>query len=70
MWKDQSELAKPMWILMPHVISLQKIFLAEELLNDYVNHITGHMIVRQFLSGTFPCLLSGFINKEFMTARM
>lgn len=70
MWKDLSELAKPMWILMPHVISLQKIFLAEELLNDYVNTVTCYMIVRQFLSDTSPCLLNGFISKEFMTARM
>lgn len=71
MWKDLSELAEPMWILMPYVISLEMTFIAEDSLNGYVNTMIHYMNFKQLLSpATSPCLLNGFMNKEFMAARM
>ena len=71
MRKDLLELAKRIWILRPHVISLQKTFLDEDSFTDYVNTMTHYMNVKQFISpATSPCLLSGVMNKEFMTARI
>lgn len=70
MWKDLSELVDSLWILMSHIISLQKIFLAEKPLNNYVNTMTHYMNIKQLLSiATSPCLLNRFTNKEFITAR-
>ena len=46
MRKDLLELAKRIWILRPHVISLQKTFLDEDSFTDYVNTMTHYMNVK------------------------
>lgn len=52
-----------MWILMLHVISLQKVFLLEGSFNDYVNTMTHYISVKQFISPASSFyLLNGFMN--------
>lgn len=69
MWKDLSEVAEPMWVLMPHVISLQKIFLVKGSFNDYVNTMTHCISVKQFHQPP-PSTCSMDSGVESATARM